>query len=389
MLIVVIVLAAASAAHSVGSIVRVRVHIARLVRNERKSAISWRIVNMVSFVSLVAAIGVAVAAMLLPEFIPMISAVVTFIVVASIVRYHTTNGGLREVAYYQDRYQNYVASGQESQAVSDRYVQRDIGTILEKGSIEDVTEGDNIDLRSKILSVDLYNYIAAQSIADKKEEFRYLSRCTHEAGTILYAHGCIIAQVVGYGLTAVFSKDSLKVIEGVIAMNKRLEEMRYHESEGAVTPSNYTLIQGVVTLGVLSNGKTIQPVISSETIELVYPIQRLVRRLHIPMVIDEFSRRAHETLDKYAFRYIGLMENKASGHTIKTHEVLDLHASHRRGGFIESNVEFEQARHLQERGEMREAHRHYSNVVSTNPFDLLAKHFQEQCGRVISRLDTD
>lgn len=384
--------AGTSVLFSVVSIMRVRVHVARLAQTGEEGRFQWSVGNLFNYILNAIALTLLPFSIIFPDYLAVFLYISITTLGISIFFYHMINISMKEIIHYRELHSKEFASEQKWQNILDRYTQGDLHEILHRDSLEEMVMGDNREVRSRILAIDFHNHIASQGIADKEQEFRYLSRCINQAGTILYSRDCIIAQATGSGIVAVFDNDTLGAIDVATDINMQLKRMskKTDDTESSTGPlANYTLLQGLVIIGLVSNGKALQPVIVSETLDLSYQVQRLARRLHIPMVIDEFSKRAYEKLDRHIFRYIGGMENKVSGQIIRTHEVLNLHSEEYKDQLMTTKNEFEGARRAQEQGEFRKAYSQYTSVIISDPHDLLAQYFQKQCRKVIESENAD
>ena len=388
-LAVTVVIAAIAATYLVSGMVHVRLHISRLTDEGQGAPRRWRISRAFNIFLLVIVTGLLPTLILMPQFAREILYVGIVVTLLAITRYRIIDAALQDIGRYRTLYNESTASSRASEGKSKQYVQDNLHEILHKDSFDDLLGGDHVTLRSKILLVDFHNRLAGETNIAVNERFNLMASWINEAGSILHANGCIIAQSTGSGLIAIFGKDALGVIDAVKTVDRRINTLAppAEEGRGNTVPINYTLMQGLVTIAIVSNGRILQSIIASETIDLAYQIQNLSQRLHIPMIIDEFSRRAHEQLGKYSFRYIGFIQEKASGQIIKTHEILDLYDEDQKQRITENIHEFEDARRAHERGEFRRAYSRYTNVVSNDPFDLLAKHFQNQCSELIAGSD--
>lgn len=369
------------------SMKRVRLHAHNLSETTEENVAQWRRGNVLIFVLLI------ISVCLLPIVIIFLQAMLGVVYAGvcilgfSIAYHHITRTSLREIARHQKQNREQLARQQESVQLLEKYIPTTLHAILAKKSSQEISRGDSAEMRSGILLVDFHDYIASQNITDKQREFRYTSECMHEAGKILYEHGCIMIQGMGYGLIAIFTRNALGAIDAAIAVNAHLNSLvgKAAGTEQDAAQPNYTLLQGLSVVGLVSHGNALQSLIVSEALDLAYQLQRLTRRLHIPIVLDDFSRRMHEKLDRYTFRYIGMVENKMNGQVIRTHEVLDLYPDMRREKFLRNKDEFESARRAQENGEFQKAYSQYSSVLTTNPHDFLAQHFQRQCSNIMTQ----
>lgn len=391
-LIAIFILASSSLLFLVVSIVRVRVHVAHLSQTGEGGDYHWNIGNLFNIILMTSALALLPLSFIFSDYNVAFLYSGLIIFGFSIARYQIINVAMKEIVHYRGLHRKEFADEQKWRGMLGRYMQSDLREIFKRESVEEVIAGDSVELRAKILSMDFYNYVASQGIASKEQEFRYLSQCIHQAGNILYDHGCTIVQAVGTGLVALFSNSTLGAIDAAIAVNAHITSTNMQAKDTKVALGalpNYTLLQGLATLGLISNGKVLQSVIVSETLDLAYQVQRLVRGLSIPMVVDEFSKRAHEKLGRYNFRYIGRMENKMSGQIMRTHEVLDVHAEESKERLMAVKDEFEEARRAQEQGEFRKAYSQYTSVLASNPYDLLAQHFRKQCSEIIETENVD
>jgi len=373
--------------NDLGSIMRMRIYARALLREGKENYRRWRGYNCFNFVSLGGTGLLLPAALLLPQFILAILIISAVLATVAIIRHLFLRLVIGEVQSYRAAYSNAVATNVNKITTLQRYVPHNLHHILHKGALNAVTLGDNVQLRAKILYINFYNYLLGEEHADMESQFNCVSSYIHEAGIILHAANCIITQSTAMGIIAIFDNDVFGAVDAALKINGYIGSLSKKKENDAGVPINYVLMQGPVTIGIQSTGKTLEAVIDSRTIELIQQAYILSRKLHIPMMVDEFSRRAHEKFARYEFRYIGLVENKIDGQVIRTHELLNLYSDERKKSILQNRDEFVEARQLQESGELRKAYSRYTNIVSNDPRDLVASHFQAICGELLSEHD--
>ena len=349
--------------------------------------VRWGANNTLNTIFLFLFLSLLPASVIMPNLSLQILIAAIIIALLSMIRWQFVNMAMDEIYVYRQRFLQSIEERKTTNIISDRYVKLDLHTIFHKQSLEELEEGDNVQIRAKILSIDFHNYVLAEYKSDPDDRFRVMSTCIHEAGIILASHNCIITQSNGRGITAIFSNESLNAVEAALAINKRIYSLTQstQSADDVGIPINYILMQGRATIGIHSIGNMLQPVIASDILDFMQQIQILSRQLHIPMIIDEFSRRTYEKLERYAFRYVGMVENKIDGQSVRTHEIINAHTPDRQKKIIDNREEFEQARRAQETGEMNKAYSQYTNILSKDPQDSLVPYFQQQCSVFLAR----
>ena len=266
-----------------------------------------------------------------------------------------------------------------------RFVPKQLLTILNKDSILDVQLGDQVQKEMSILFSDIRSFTSLSESMSPEENFRFVNKYLSKMGPIVRDNHGYIDKYIGDSIMALFDRSPEDAVHTSVKM---LDALREYNKERIQEGNNPILIgigvnTGKMMLGTLGESDRMEGSVISDAVNLAARLEGLTKLYKTPLLLSE------ETLLKignsiFDTRLIDKVAVKGKENHVMVYEVLNGESSYLRDAKISTLPKFKKGFELYQNQQFENALELFRTCIEKVPEDGVAELYIERCQKLIS-----
>ena len=266
-----------------------------------------------------------------------------------------------------------------------RFVPKQLLTILNKDSILDVQLGDQVQKEMSILFSDIRSFTSLSESMSPEENFRFVNKYLSKMGPIVRDNHGYIDKYIGDSIMALFDRSPEDAVHTSVKM---LDALRVYNKERIQEGNNPILIgigvnTGKMMLGTLGESDRMEGSVISDAVNLAARLEGLTKLYKTPLLLSE------ETLLKigdsiFDTRLIDKVAVKGKENPVMVYEVLNGEYTDLRDAKISTLPKFKKGFELYQNQQFKNALEFFKTCIEKVPEDGVAELYIERCEKLIS-----
>ena len=266
-----------------------------------------------------------------------------------------------------------------------RFVPKQLLTILNKDSILDVQLGDQVQKEMSILFSDIRSFTSLSESMSPEENFRFVNKYLSKMGPIVRDNHGYIDKYIGDSIMALFDRSPEDAVHTSVKM---LNALRVYNKERIQEGNNPILIgigvnTGKMMLGTLGESDRMEGSVISDAVNLAARLEGLTKLYKTPLLLSE------ETLLKigdsiFDTRLIDKVAVKGKENPVMVYEVLNGEYTDLRDAKISTLPKFKKGFELYQNQQFKNALEFFKTCIEKVPEDGVAGLYIERCKKLIS-----
>ncbi len=266
-----------------------------------------------------------------------------------------------------------------------RFVPKQLLTILNKDSILDVQLGDQVQKEMSILFSDIRSFTSLSESMSPEENFRFVNKYLSKMGPIVRDNHGYIDKYIGDSIMALFDRSPEDAVHTSVKM---LDALRVYNKERIQEGNNPILIgigvnTGKMMLGTLGESDRMEGSVISDAVNLAARLEGLTKLYKTPLLLSE------ETLLKigdsiFDTRLIDKVAVKGKENPVMVYEVLNGEYTDLRDAKISTLPKFKKGFELYQNQQFKNALEFFKTCFEKVPEDGVAELYIERCEKLIS-----
>ena len=266
-----------------------------------------------------------------------------------------------------------------------RFVPKQLLTILNKESILDVQLGDQVQKEMSILFSDIRSFTSLSESMSPEENFRFVNKYLSKMGPIVRDNHGYIDKYIGDSIMALFDRSPEDAVHTSVKM---LDALRLYNKERIQEGNNPILIgigvnTGKMMLGTLGESDRMEGSVISDAVNLAARLEGLTKLYKTPLLLSE------ETLLKigdsiFDTRLIDKVAVKGKENPVMVYEVLNGEYTDLRDAKISMLPKFKKGFELYQNQQFKNALEFFKTCIEKVPEDGVAELYIERCQKLIS-----
>ena len=266
-----------------------------------------------------------------------------------------------------------------------RFVPKQLLTILNKDSILDVQLGDQVQKEMSILFSDIRSFTSLSESMSPEENFRFVNKYLSKMGPIVRDNHGYIDKYIGDSIMALFDRSPEDAVHTSVKM---LDALRVYNKERIQEGNNPILIgigvnTGKMMLGTLGESDRMEGSVISDAVNLAARLEGLTKLYKTPLLLSE------ETLLKigdsiFDTRLIDKVAVKGKENPVMVYEVLNGEYTDLRDAKKSTLLKFKKGFELYQNQQFENALEFFKTCIEKVPEDGVAELYIERCEKLIS-----
>jgi len=266
-----------------------------------------------------------------------------------------------------------------------RFVPKQLLTILNKDSILDVQLGDQVQKEMSILFSDIRSFTSLSESMSPEENFRFVNKYLSKMGPIVRDNHGYIDKYIGDSIMALFDRSPEDAVHTSVKM---LDALREYNKERIQEGNNPILIgigvnTGKMMLGTLGESDRMEGSVISDAVNLAARLEGLTKLYKTPLLLSE------ETLLKigdsiFDTRLIDKVAVKGKENPVMVYEVLNGEYTDLRDAKKSTLLKFKKGFELYQNQQFENALEFFKTCIEKVPEDGVAELYIERCEKLIS-----
>ena len=266
-----------------------------------------------------------------------------------------------------------------------RFVPKQLLTILNKDSILDVQLGDQVQKEMSILFSDIRSFTSLSESMSPEENFRFVNKYLSKMGPIVRDNHGYIDKYIGDSIMALFDRSPEDAVHTSVKM---LDALREYNKERIQEGNNPILIgigvnTGKMMLGTLGESDRMEGSVISDAVNLAARLEGLTKLYKTPLLLSEetFLKIGDSIFDT---RLIDKVAVKGKENPVMVYEVLNGEYTDLRDAKISTLPKFKKGFELYQNQQFKNALEFFKTCIEKVPEDGVAELYIERCEKLIS-----
>ena len=266
-----------------------------------------------------------------------------------------------------------------------RFVPKQLLTILNKDSILDVQLGDQVQKEMSILFSDIRSFTSLSESMSPEENFRFVNKYLSKMGPIVRDNHGYIDKYIGDSIMALFDRSPEDAVHTSVKM---LDALRLYNKERIQEGNNPILIgigvnTGKMMLGTLGESDRMEGSVISDAVNLAARLEGLTKLYKTPLLLSEetFLKIGDSIFDT---RLIDKVAVKGKENPVMVYEVLNGEYTDLRDAKISTLPKFKKGFELYQNQQFKNALEFFKTCIEKVPEDGVAELYIERCQKLIS-----
>ncbi|HIK33987.1 MAG TPA: response regulator [Oscillatoriales cyanobacterium M59_W2019_021] len=264
---------------------------------------------------------------------------------------------------------------------NERFVPSQFLRLLDKQSIVEVQLGESVEQTMSILFADIRSFTTLSEHLTLDENFRFINSFLSRMEPAILNNQGFIDKYIGDGIMALFGGDADDAIRAGIAMLHNLAEYNIHRGRSGYKPIEIGIgiNTGNLMLGTVGGQFRMDGTVIGDAVNLASRVEGLTKYYGASLLISDRTFFALRTPEKYDLRAIDRVTVKGKSEKVSVFEVFSADPENVRSLKHQTKHLFEQAVVLYQTQYWQDAEGMFSQCLTQNPGDRVAKIYLERC----------
>ncbi|WP_412757851.1 response regulator [Legionella bozemanae] len=266
-----------------------------------------------------------------------------------------------------------------------RFVPQDFLKVLNRKNIADIKLGDCVEKVMTVLFLDIKSFTTMAERLSPVEIFNLVNTLMSYLDPAIFKNSGLIDKYIGDAIMALFNDADDAVIAG-LDMLEALKTFNATRIRDNLPPINVGIgiNTGNLIVGTVGFEKRMDCSVISDAVNTASRLETLTRSFNIELIIGEETYEQLKQKDQYDLRFLGLTTVKGKRLPIKIYEVFNHNPPVEVQFKKDSASIFATALEHYEAKQFDEASSLFEQIIISNPNDLPAKYFLQQCKEKMS-----
>lgn len=266
------------------------------------------------------------------------------------------------------------------------FVPQDMISLLNKGSLFNISVGDQIEKKMTVLFTDIRDFTVLSENITPQQTFNMINSYLSMMNPIISAHHGIIDKYIGDAIMALFPTSSDDALSAALSMLVRLKEYNAGRLRAGYRPIRIGIgiNTGMLILGVIGGGNRMEGTVIGHAVNLASRLEAFTKTYGTPLLISEHTFYSLAEPQRFSIRYLGRVNMAEKALPESAYEVFDHDAPEVRELKIKSIKKFEEAVVYYHAREIGMALPILEEIVRENPADNPANTYLKRCKNYIA-----
>lgn len=277
------------------------------------------------------------------------------------------------------------------------FAPRDLISLLNKGSLFNVSLGDQIEKKMAVMFTDIRDFTILSESMTSQQTFNMINTYLSMMNPVISAHRGIIDKYMGDAIMALFPTPSDDAVSAALSMLARLKEYNAGRLRAGYSKIRIGIgiNTGLLMLGIIGGGNRMEGTVVGRTVNLASRLESFTKTYGIQLLISEHTFYSLADPQRFSIRYLGRVKMSEKTPAESIYEVFDCDAPHIKELKIKSLKKFEEALVYYHSREVTLALPLLEEIVRNNPDDNPAEIYLKRChdyietGRYIDANESD
>ncbi len=270
--------------------------------------------------------------------------------------------------------------GEKAEALASaatRFVPRQFLKLLGKDSIENVSLGDQIEMKLTVLFADIRSFTTLSEAMTPAENFNFLNSYLSRISPVIRRNRGFIDKYLGDGIMALFPESPQDAVQAGLDLMETVRVFNGHRANSGYRPIGIGVgvNTGRIMLGTIGESFRMDGTVISDAVNVASRLEGLTRIFDAWIIVSGDSLSDCPEAARFPHRYLGRVRVKGKSSAVRIYEVIDAPSVAR----IRSREAFENALRCLERRDYAEAARGFEQVSADDPTDGAARYFLDRC----------
>lgn len=275
----------------------------------------------------------------------------------------------------------YLNSIENLNLAYEKFVPREILSVLNKDSILDIHLGDYITKNMSVLTITTRNFYQIAEKMTTAESFIFLNQLYCILTSAVHHTNGIIEDYRSAGIRAIYDNSVDRCIDCVLEILEKI---------GAVEKNiflNAIIQRGDVMFGITGTSQRTAAVAVSDILNYTFMLEEMAQTNDINLILTDDAYHAITHPENYKCRYIGRIKNKKENHSIiNVFEVLDAYSLEDRKNKLLTMDIFHKGIEFFIQGNLEQARKYFIDVIHIDKNDKLAQSYIFLCDKFMNCL---
>jgi adenylate cyclase len=259
-----------------------------------------------------------------------------------------------------------------------RFVPREFLSLLGKESIENVSLGDQVEMRMSVLFADIRKFTTLSENMTPVENFNFLNSYLSRISPVIRRHGGFIDKYIGDSVMALFAGSPADAVRAGLDLLETVRTFNVHRANSGYQPISIGIgiNTGKLMLGTVGETSRMEGTVISDAVNLASRLQVLTRTFGSWIIVSGDLFKGCPEAVEFPHRYLGRVRVKGKTRPVEVYEIIDSTDQSRIG----TRERFEAALRSFEGRRKEDAAAGFRAVLSVDPADPAARYFLERVG---------
>ena len=275
----------------------------------------------------------------------------------------------------------YLNSIEKLNLAYEKFVPREIVSVLNKDSVLDIHLGDYITKNMSVLTITTRNFYQIGEEMTTAESFAFLNQLYSILTSAVHHTNGIVEDYRSAGIRAIYDDYVDRCIDCVLEILEKIEAMKKNIC------FNTIIQRGDVMFGITGTSQRTTAVAVSDILNYTFMLEEMAQTNDINLLITDDAYHAITHPENYKCRYIGRIKNKKEKHSIiNVFEVLDAYPLQDRKNKILTMDIFHKGIEFFIQGNLEQARKCFIDVIHIDKNDKLAQSYIFLCDKFMNCL---
>lgn len=275
----------------------------------------------------------------------------------------------------------YLNSIEKLNLAYEKFVPREIVSVLNKDSVLEIHLGDYITKNMSVLTITTRNFYQLSEEMTTAESFAFLNQLYSILTSAVHHTNGIVEDYRSAGIRAIYDDYVDRCIDCVLEVLEKIETMEKNIC------LNTIIQRGDVMFGITGTSQRTTAVAVSDILNYTFMLEEMAQTNDSNLLITDDAYHAITHPENYKCRYIGRMKNKKEKHSvINVFEVLDAYPLEDRKNKILTMDIFHKGIEFFIQGNLEQARKCFIDVIHIDKNDKLAQSYIFLCDKFMNCL---
>lgn len=272
----------------------------------------------------------------------------------------------------------------EFNAASRRFVPFELLEMLDRGSIVDVTLGDQVQKEMTVLFSDIRSFTELSEKMTPKENFAFINSYLKRMGPVIRNHQGFIDKYIGDAIMALFPGSADDAFAAALEMQSSLIDWnaRRVQHDMQAVQIGVGINRGRLMLGTIGENERMEGTVISDAVNLAARIEGLTRMYGAAVLTGDATLQALNDPDRFYFRRLDRVRVKGKREVIDLFELVDALPEPEQEYRRKTADQFAEALQMYLDGKFATASTAFEGIFRADATDRAARMYIQRCRKL-------